>query len=383
VPIAIPGPRSQTGDTFRALAATLSHRVVVEHPPGDIAGGKPALRDAHPKHHGCVRATFTVREDLPEHLQRGVFVPGETYEALIRFSNAFKVKHDLKLDARGMAIKLIRVKGARVALPDLSDVLPDIGGKPPAMLDEGVDTQDFLLVTHSEFFGRTAADFLRIVSAIIKTSGSMALVLTFFSLKPPRIEFRNIRALVRTMRWTSNPLFNTYFSQTPYRMGGIDTGDPEQLPAAKFCARPKQRPSLLQRLRLYPQALLSLFGYLPESRCNMLRDSLNRFLTGRDATFEFCVQMRNATDLMPLDDATVRWSTDMSPYVPVATIRIPAGEQLPVDEQLRLGQRLSFTPWHALEDHRPLGSINLARLFVYTMVSQTRSRLNDSKATIP
>jgi Catalase len=380
---------SKTTFSFASLAATLSHQVRVCYPPDKA----PARRDAHPKHHGCVRATFTVRTDLPEPVQRGVFIPGKSYPALIRFSNAFEVRHDLMIDARGMAIKLLRVEGRRVSLPDLE-------GKVPEMLEEGVDTQDFLLVTHSEFFSRTAAEFVRIVSAIIKHGASSKIALAFVSLKPFRIAFRNIWAFAMTMRLTSNPLFVTYFSQTPYSMGNANGAAVQ--PAAKFCARPKQRPKgVLQRLRFYLRVLRSRICP-PKSTENLLRYSLSRYLAERDATFEFCVQLRTDADAKALDDATRRWSTRAWPYVPVATIQIhkdprygckhkdPRDEckeckesEAFINERLRLGERLSYTPWHALEAHCPLGSINLARLFVYAHVSQTRSGMNKTDARIP
>ena len=46
-------------------------------------------RGVHAKSHGCLKATFTVSPDLPEKFQVGLFAkPGETYDALIRYSNA-------------------------------------------------------------------------------------------------------------------------------------------------------------------------------------------------------------------------------------------------------------------------------------------------------
>ena len=51
--------------------------------------GEPFLRGVHPKAHGCARATFTVKSDLPEDLRVGVFAkPGVSYAAVVRFSNA-------------------------------------------------------------------------------------------------------------------------------------------------------------------------------------------------------------------------------------------------------------------------------------------------------
>jgi hypothetical protein len=50
--------------------------------------GAPARRDVHSRAHGCVKAEFKVEDALPAHLAQGVFVPGVTYPAWIRFSNA-------------------------------------------------------------------------------------------------------------------------------------------------------------------------------------------------------------------------------------------------------------------------------------------------------
>jgi hypothetical protein len=90
---------------------------------------------------------------------------------------------------------------------------------------------------------------------------------------------------------------------------------------------------------------------------------------------------------MPMDDATRPWSTRRSPYRPVATIRIHAdpryADEAFVRERLAIGERLTYSPWHALEAHRPLGSINRARLFVYAMVSKTRNGLNGTDARVP
>jgi hypothetical protein len=44
-------------------------------------GPRPAVRDAHPKAHGCVVAEFRVEDDLPQYLAQGVFTPGRTYPA--------------------------------------------------------------------------------------------------------------------------------------------------------------------------------------------------------------------------------------------------------------------------------------------------------------
>jgi len=371
--------------TFRALSATLARVVRSEFPPGQVR------RDAHPKHHGCVEALFKVSDDVRPELQYGVFKPGAEYRALIRFSNAFKIRHDLERDARGMAIKLELPKTATDAqnAPWQRVRLPDLDREPANLMPEGMLTQDFLLVTHSEFFGRDAAEFLETVTAIIAGGSKMSAVFlhvfgTFF--RPPRFRWRQFLALFRSFTVTTNPLFLTYFSQTPYRVGPAHTM--EESHAVKFCARPKQRPGIIAGLGFTVKALVFMFtGNASGTHRDFLRHVLAEYLRTRDAEFVFCIQPRNDAASMPIDNATVPWSKWKSPYVPVGTIRIPRdkcyGNGPFVEKQLELGERLTFSPWHALEQHRPLGSINRARLFVYATVSRTRNGLNKKNACVP
>src|SRR5215831_11022699 len=98
-------------------------------------GNQPkAHRDAHPKAHGCVKAEFTVEDDLPLDLQHGVFVPGAKYPALIRFSSAdpHPNRDDRCPDVRGMAIKLLGVEGPKLLADEVAE-----------------RTQDFLLINSS------------------------------------------------------------------------------------------------------------------------------------------------------------------------------------------------------------------------------------------
>ena len=65
----------------RQITAVIAEGIKLQHLPAQ----RPALRDAHPKAHGCVRADFQVEKDLPPRLAQGIFLPGRTYPALIRF----------------------------------------------------------------------------------------------------------------------------------------------------------------------------------------------------------------------------------------------------------------------------------------------------------
>jgi hypothetical protein len=346
-------------DAVDAIVATLVHHLRQEHrQPSRQA---PALRDAHPKHHGCVHATLEVDSSLSPDFREGLFATPGKYEAWVRFSNAFKVRHDLEFDARGMAIKVMGVRGA----------------------PEGEDTQDFLLVTHKSFFARTPADFVDFPAAVAggrSWLGRLARVGGFFfGLRPVRFKWRGFIALQRSMNWCTSPLVRTYFSQTPYRFG---------VSAAKFRARPHQGGRVDRWVWLWIQVALFQLSWLPPFKFPQWRDALHEALLRdlRDHGAVFDIQVQRRKEGMPLDDAVVAWSSSLSPFQTVARLHI---DQLPdmsaedIAIMMALGQHLSFTPWHDAAGHEPLGSINKARRVVYDAISSLRHHLNHVRRREP
>ena len=338
-----------------AIVATLVHHLRKDHPRPSHKD--PARRDAHPKHHGCVEATLEIRDDIPDDLRQGLFATKGRYHAWVRFSNALKVRHDLDLDARGMAIKVMGVEGAT----------------------HGEETQDFLLVTHKVFFSRTPADFVDFPAAVsVKPSMGLGArtIGFFFGVRPFRFKLRGFIALFRSMNWSTSPLVRTYFSQTPYWYGSS---------AAKFRARPRQRARPDQWLLLWVRLVLywikSMVRVSDKRWERVLRDNLLAYLRTREAVFDIEVQLHS--DGMPLDDALVPWRTSQSPYRKVATLRIMKLPDPDIKTMTDFGEHLSFTPWHGLAAHRPLGSINLARRRVYDAISALRHGLNEVKRLEP
>src|SRR5450631_198497 len=91
----------------RRLAAVVDDTVRRQYRTGT------ARRDAHPKAHGCVKAEFHVDEKLEPRFAKGVFIPGKTYRAWVRFSNGNPDANKPDTDGmeRGMSIKLLGVPG--------------------------------------------------------------------------------------------------------------------------------------------------------------------------------------------------------------------------------------------------------------------------------
>ena len=79
---------------------------------------------------------------------------------------------------------------------------------------------------------------------------------------------------------------------------------------------------------------------------------------------------------MPVEDPGKLWNEAISPFRKVATIKIPL-QSFATPERDELGENLSFTPWHALPEHRPLGGINRARRVIYDLISIFRHKENN------
>jgi len=300
-----------------------------------------ARRDAHPKAHGCVRAEFTVDPSLPKSLAQGVFIPGTTYSAWIRFSNGNKdaTRADIKGDARGMAIKLLDVPGKKL----LDDVYQ-------------ATTQDFILISHPVFFANDPNRYLSLVR-----DGSSGGV--FAKLRIPfDLGFRGLMIARKiTSKTISNPLQTRYWSTVPYQLG---VGADRQ--AVKYSVRSCATTSDPVPKKPGP---------------DYLRGALRTSLQTGDACMDFLVQPRTSPR-MGVEDVMTEWDESESPFYHVASIRIPR-QTFDTPEQDAFCEALSFNPWHALPAHKPLGAMNRLRKVIYKQISEVRHAMNASNPTTP
>ena len=308
-------PRGEA-DAIRTLVGAVESRVRA------TAAGGPARRDAHPKAHGCVEAEFRVLEGLSSALRVGLFARPRAYGAWIRFSNgSASAQNDSVGDGRGMALKVLGVDGSRSG------------------------TQDLIMINSPAFFVRNAVDYVDFELA------SNPLLFFFPGFNPFRFRLREMWvARGITGRKVSNPLNTPYWSVTPYLFGDA---------ACKFSARP----------------VAPLSPFEDRAAPNFLHDNLALALAEGDAAFDLYIQLCARPERMPIEDAAIAWSESDSPFLPVARITIPR-QGFDSPERIALGENLSFTPWHGLDAHRPLGGINRVRRSVYEAVSRLRHEIN-------
>jgi hypothetical protein len=308
-----------------------------------------AMRDQHAKPHGCLRAAFVVRDDLPSELAFGIFQPGARYDAIVRFSNANGARQrDRKPDGRGMAIKLLRVRGQNIFSPEQG---PD-----------GIVEQDFLLTNFPVFFAANVADyteFLEIVAMPRNTwREKLKYAVKIFIFFLWRLREFGIFAL-QAVAYTRSPLHPTYHSMTAYLLGDDQV--------VRYRVSPAQVPS--------PQRLWHLCDE------NFLRRALAAELRPRDppaadkAVFNFLLQLRKDAKPDDVEDPSRAWRGREDRLIDVARIEIPV-QDFDDPRQWHSGENLSFSPWHCLRAHRPLGALNRMRLAVYRASLEVRHQLN-------
>ena len=100
--------------------------------------------------------------------------------------------------------------------------------------------------------------------------------------------------------------------------------------------------------------------------------------------YEFDIQVQLCADLlqMPVEDVTVEWPEQLSPFVTVAKLRFP---QQDISDAANLDKMdaLSFAPWRVTAEHRPLGNIMRVRKEVYRHSSILRHNLNRQQRIEP
>jgi hypothetical protein len=107
-----------------------------------------------------------------------------------------------------------------------------------------------------------------------------------------------------------------------------------------------------------------------------LRDLVGDFFTHHDAKFDLRAQLCVDTNQMPIEDASILWPERLSPHKLVAVLHLFAQNPYSDARRRYADDVLSFNPWHALEAHRPLGSLIRSRRAAYERSSDFRHRVN-------
>jgi hypothetical protein len=295
------------------------------------AGGR-ANRALHAKGHPGIEARFVVLPDLPEHARIGMFAEPHEYRAYVRFSNGASARQpDRKADVRGVAVKVMGVPGKKII---------------PGLEDE--KTQDFLLIQSAATPFRNADEFVGFVKAASRPALALPRLLGLFG------PIRAVRVLKKLARGVSTPIASVattpYFSALPIKFGPY---------AVHYALAPHAHPS-------GPTPKQSSADYLGEELAERLRNEA--------IEYDFRVQFFQDEERTPIEDASVEWKESDAPFTTIARLVIPQQDlQSPHGRRVsELVEGLSFDPWHATEDFRPLGNMMRARNHAYRVSTQER-----------
>lgn len=307
-----------------------------------------AMRSVHAKSHGLLRGELQVLDNLPEPYAQGMFAQPRTLPVVMRLSTSpGDILDDSVSTPRGLAIKVVGVEGER--LPGSSD---DV-------------TQDFVLVNGPAFVVRDAGSFVKNLQLLEKTTDRAQWLKKIFS-----AAMRSMEKMLEATRGTDSAsiksmggqpethiLGETFYSQVPILYGPY---------MAKVAVMP-----LSPALKALTDEPLSVNG-----KSNGLREAVLDFFARHDGEWELCIQLCTDIDKMPVDDASAIWPRDLSPYVPVARIRVPAQLAWSEARSQAIDDGMAFSPWHGIAAHRPIGSIMRMRKIIYETMARQRADYN-------
>jgi catalase len=301
-------------------------------------------RGQHFKQHGCLKATFTISDDIPNDLKVGLFKHATTYDAYIRFSNGGKTD-DREPDLHGVAIKILDVEGKKI-----------LEGQ------ENETTHDFIMGDNPLFFIRTAAEYASFIQDFAQASAQGKRPERFIQwLKDNHPEDLEVY-LNFTQQIMDSPLTSQYWGQLPYALG---LGDEYMCRYSLIPSDSNPKNSLTTEQRTEDYLRLALAQSLTEK--------------SQPASFDFYIQPSSDTCYEVINNPTVHWNL---PTYKVATLSIPA-QIFDTDERRTFSENLSFTPWHAIAEHRPLGEVNEIRKQVYIASSTLRHKSNNTPVSEP
>ncbi|HVY28983.1 MAG TPA: catalase [Polyangiaceae bacterium] len=283
--------------------------------------GTAAGRALHLKQHLGAVGELLIK--APETARSGVFgMTGKSWPVYVRFSNgSSRYQSDSQPDPRGFALKLVGVPGKKL-IPGLEQEL----------------TQDFLFIDTPAIPFRTPDEFMQFVRAAKDGPGKLL----------PRLikSFGFSRAMGLLWGAVSGEKVKSFSTHAFHTAAPIAFGKS----AAKLALVPAE----------------SNAGTAPEvaKGDDFYRLDLSARLARAPLSWTLRAQLFVDEASTPIEDASVVWS---APWVDLATLTLPRQdpESARGREISELVSQLSFDPWHAIEEHRPLGAIMRARGAVY------------------
>jgi catalase len=337
--------------TFGELSQTMQH--ITRHMATHY---RHAYRPVHAKSHGVLTGTLEVLPDLPEPLAQGLFATAASYSVIMRFStNPGDLLADNVSSPRGLACKVLGVDGPKVAN------------------HAGQSTQDFVCINTDTFPAPDPKAFLKQIrlfeknldtSEGVKHAVSTAARATNAVLKAVHLPSATLEGIGAS---ATHILGESFTTVAPVRYG-------------RYVAKVGFAPGS-ENLKILTGKHIDL-----SADYNALEELIKSFFRRETGVWDVKVQLALAPDSsaqdekdkdFPIEVADKKWPEDKSPWQTVAHLTVAPQDSYSDARQLFVDERMSFSPWHALEGHRPLGGIMRSRLKAYEEAAKYRAERNE------
>ncbi|MEZ0485008.1 catalase family protein [Fibrella aquatica] len=310
-----------------------------------------AIRSVHAKSHALLKGELQVYDNLPPYLAQGLFAKPGTYPIIARISTQpGDVLPDSVSTPRGISFKVSGVEGEHLPGSDEQDTQDFILVNSPVFPKK---LKEFLsglkqfdaLTNKAEGFKEGLSKVLRAAGEVVeKVTGSDAGVMAGMG-----------------GQLATHPMGDTYYSQVAFLYGDY---------MAKFSLKPVT--SNLTSLKDKPIDI--------DSDDYALRHLLQEFFAGNGGEWELGVQLSTDIEKMPVEDASVEWPEDESPYLTVGKVTISPQIGWSDEKSAVVDDKMYFSPWHGLAAHRPLGVIQRARQATYKASADFRRNMYGKSA---
>ncbi len=296
--------------------------------------GKP-FRALHRKAVAAAKAELRIGNDVPQPLRVGLFKAPATHECWVRFSNGSgSHQADRKQDVRGIAVKVFGVQG------------------PKALPGAQTTTQDFLAIQIPSTPFKNAEEFVAFVRGAAQPATLLPKLVAELGLIAT---VKMVAKLAGTARYKVDSFATArFFSALPIRFGPY---------AVKYALVPRQEAG----------------GAADHTGDDFYRADLVKRLAAGPLFYDVKVQPFVDERRTPIEDAGIEWRESDSAFIKVAELYLPQ-QEITSAEGDALAERVesaSFDPWHALEEHRPLGAMMRARGVAYFDSTQQRKATPD------
>jgi hypothetical protein len=325
-----------------------------------VEGSGRAVRGAHAKTYGVVKAEVQILRNVPPAYAQGIYAKPGRHGALIRFSSA---SNHLGADATlggvlGCAMKIFDVPGAKLVEEEPEST-----------------TFDYVLKNSPIFIANTAKHYLALQSIGVNAPKYLARGNTGFH--ELLTDFVTGKGTFEQSDWAWDELFAfVKLSQTPVRnpllttfstMAAVRHGD--------YVAKVRLAPATENTTRVIHRELD--LRSRPDVFYPTVVDEVQA------SAFDFDLQVQLCTDLeaMPVNNTTVEWPEKLSPFVTVGRVHIPR-QDISGNENFEKTDALAFNQWRVTEEHRPLGEIMQVRR-IYTASAKLRRTINHQPQTEP